>query len=590
MRSKYLSIIAALFAVTFASCDFLEKEPSDRLANDEFYQSESDLAALTGGLYNTTWFDFNKHFYHAIGDGLSNNLWGPYDSYLAPVNTLSEISSSGAVDEGWNSFYQTVNQCNTIVKNISDPDLCSSNITESTKKKYIAEARFMRGLAYWYLASCWGDVPIIEDNAKMILSPLAQKVKQEEVFLYALTDMEYAACYLPKTQANSGRVTRYSALGMLSRMYLVYSGFIESKNQKDNTYTQGQRDETYLRYAWQAADYVIGNSGLSLETNYKDLFLTSNNNNQESLFALQWVNGVYDGATSNTHQSWLGYSTGIVAGQVAEGSDIYASADMITSYESNDIRRHSTWFTYRDYYEEINKVNGGLTYDRTTEVNEMPDRCNVKKGIVGTYEDNGVSYENNSGLNTYMLRLAEVYLNFCDAAMGNNEVVNKAIKPNACYNDPITVLNKIYSRARSGATITSMSKTNLLRERRLEFALEGRYWFDLLAWSYYDRSNVINYILGDQKRTYEYTYNTTNNIYSTSGSTIGVVGVTAENFSFLLPYPSSEVTQDPYLSGDAISYSGLDALKKEDKAYRAALQTAYNEYLTDNGITTEYNE
>jgi hypothetical protein len=580
MKFKYIPVFVALFAVSFASCDFLEKEPSDRLVDEEFYKDEADLAALTGGLYNTAWFDFNRHFYHSVGDGFANNLWGPYDKYLAPFNNISDISSSGAVDEGWNSLYNVVNQASMMVKKINE--YSASSIPDEVKNRYIGEARFMRGLAYWYLASCWGDVPIIEDNASIIMTPLVPKIKQEDVFKYAIADMEYAACTLPRTQNNAGRVTRYSALGMLSRFFLVYSGYKAAHDEQDPaTYNQKYRDATYLNYAKMCAFAVIKISGLSLQQNYKDLFTTDNNNNSESLFALQWVPGVYAYGTSNTHQNWLGYSTAIVAGQVAEGSDIYASADMIKSYSNDDLRLHSTWFNYKDTYSEICKIYGGLTFDRTQNLSDMIYRANAKKGIVGSYEDNGVSYENNSGLNTYMLRLAEVYLNYAEASLANTTDVLTSRTDNGIHDTkvkktPLDFFNEVYSRAHNGEKLTSVDMTTLLRERRLEFALEGRYWYDLLAWSYYDRSNTINYILGDQNRTYQYYYRTQEMRYEIDKTkTIGVVGVTSDNFNFLLPYPESEVTQNPYLSGDAISYPEIKTLEKQIASYESLLLNYY---------------
>ena len=47
-------------------------------------------------------------------------------------------------------------------------------------------------------------------------------------------------------------------------------------------------------------------------------------------------------------------------------------------------------------------------------------KCNVKKHVIGKLDDNGQSYQQSSGVNTYMMRLAEVYLNYTEAAMGNS--------------------------------------------------------------------------------------------------------------------------------------------------------------------------
>ena len=165
---------------------------------------------------------------------------------------------------------------------------------------------------------------------------------------------------------------------------------------------------------------------------------------------------------------------------------------MIKSYSNDDLRLHSTWFNYKDTYSEICKIYGGLTFDRTQNLSDMIYRANAKKGIVGSYEDNGVSYENNSGLNTYMLRLAEVYLNYAEASLANTTDVLTSRTDNGIHDTkikktPLDFFNEVYSRAHNGEKLTSVDMTTLLRERRLEFALEGRYWYDLLAWSYYDR-------------------------------------------------------------------------------------------------------
>jgi hypothetical protein len=89
---------------------------------------------------------------------------------------------------------------------------------------------------------------------------------------------------------------------------------------------------------------------------------------------------------------------------------------MMSEYEREDsLRRKATFMAYGDVYPEINKANGGYLYEKAT------DRCNVKKGVVGSTKDtDGKSSRMNSALNTYMIRLAEVYLNYAEAILGNN--------------------------------------------------------------------------------------------------------------------------------------------------------------------------
>ena len=91
------------------------------------------------------------------------------------------------------------------------------------------------------------------------------------------------------------------------------------------------------------------------------------------------------------------------------GNATYASYDIIRTYDPAETdRRHYTVTTYGEFYPEFNKKNGGYTVG-VTEVddNAYKKRCHVKKHVLGKFDDNGVSYKQSSGVNTYMMRLAE---------------------------------------------------------------------------------------------------------------------------------------------------------------------------------------
>lgn len=85
---------------------------------------------------------------------------------------------------------------------------------------------------------------------------------------FAIRDLEFAAKYLPKVQSNQGRVTQYSAYGMLSRLYLSMAG-LTTEGAYDGTnaatdFNRGTRNPYYLDLARKAALKVIEESGMSL--------------------------------------------------------------------------------------------------------------------------------------------------------------------------------------------------------------------------------------------------------------------------------------------------------------------------------------
>ena len=532
--NKILSALVLAGSLTLTACDesFLEVSPNDRVTLDNFFQSENDLRAATAGLYNKVWFDFNDKFYYALGDGRSNNLYAPYSDYIYPFTDLTETSLTGPLVSAWQAFYNVVGQANNTINNIQQN---SKNVTEEQKNVAIAEARFMRGTAYWYLASLWGNVILIEDNSVLVNKPIVNTNPRNQVFEFAMRDLEFAAKHLPATVGQAGRLTKWSAFAMLSRVYLHVSGISDNPNS-------GLRNETYLGLARQAAEKVIEESGLSLVGNYADLFKVENNNNKESLFALQWVpNGDY--GVTNTHQAYFANGSEITGDDAAWGYYTFASYDMMSEYEREDsLRRKATFMAYGDVYPEINKANGGYLYEKAT------DRCNVKKGVVGSTKDtDGKSSRMNSALNTYMIRLAEVYLNYAEAILGNNASTTDA--------KALQYFNMVRARAKVPAR-TTLDYQAIRHERRVEFAMEGLYWYDLLSRSYYKQQEVLNYIeLQDRAHNGSYTYDKNAHTLEKSEETTTrpVNPATAERL--LLPYPESEMVQNPLLKMAPVNYT-----------------------------------
>lgn len=532
MKTKniFYSVLMIALPFVWTSCsDHLEVEPNDQITKENFYKSEADFQAATGPLYNKVWFDFNDKFYYGLGDGRANNLYAPYSDYIYPFTDLSETGLTGPLVSAWSSLYNVVQQSNNVIIGISD-----SEVSATVKNKYIAEARFMRGTAYWYLASLWGDVIITTDPRELVKNPIVNKNPVKDVYEFAIRDLEYAAKYLPETAGQAGRLTKYSAYGMLSRVYLSFSGLGDNPNS-------GTRKQEYLNLAKKAAEKVITTGPYKLLANYDDLFKIDNNNNTESMFALQWVpNGDY--GVTNTQQAYFALGSDITGDDTGWGYWTRASYNVLQEYESADKRRKATWMADNDVYPEINKANGGYTVDHTN------DFLTVKKGVVGSTKDNAKTSRMNSGLNTYMLRLGEVYLNYAEAALGNSATTSDA--------QAVAAINELRLRAGLNPK-TTLSYADIIHERRVELCMEGQYWYDLVRRAYYKQQEVINYVTGQNRGTivpilYDNTINkvTIDATGSNSTRSIGVIDATI----FVLPYPESELVQNPLLRENPVPY------------------------------------
>ena len=543
MKTKkiFFPIILSIVLSLNACSDFLKTEPSNYIVASAL--TTDNLSQLCTPLYNRVWFDFNDKFNFGLGDGYAYNLNAPYSDYIYPFSDLAVTGITLPLGSAWTSFYTVAGRSTGVVATVN-----ASSADQDSKNQYIAEARFMRGVAYWYLASLWGNVIIIENEQALLAKPLVSPNPKKDVYEYAIRDLEFAAKYLPETAA-TGRVTRYSAFGMLSRLYLDYSGFVAS-NYGENP-NCGTRDANYLDLAKKASEKVISNGAYKLMDNYADLFMFQNNNNSESLFAFQWapnLNSSTGYGLINTQQAYFAFSS-LVTGDDAAwgGGGTGCPYDMIKEYELNDtIRRKATWMGNGDYYPEINK-NEGLTYNADVK-NDAPRWLSVKKGVTGSSKDKeGIGGRMNSALNNYVIRLAEVYLNYAEAILGNNASTTDA--------NALRYFNAVRMRAGMPAK-TSISWEDLRHERRIEFCMEGRYWYDLVARAYYHQQEIINYLNGQNRGVVPpYLFDAPNYLRIDPDRTAGTRAVgQATSATFKLPYPESELLQNSKLGGSTVPF------------------------------------
>lgn len=539
-----------------SSCadDFLDQENSYQLSQENYFDSDAAVQSSTSALYNYVWYDFNDKFYYGMGDGRANNITAQYSDYIYPYTNFTDNSLSQGLTQAWGSLYSVVSQSNNTINNIKTK--CTSNVSESAKVKAMAEARFMRGLAYWYIGTLWGCGIIYENVADMVDNYVVPAQPRADVIEFAIRDMEYAAKNLPTTQGDKGRITKYAAFGMLSRLYLSMAGLTTS-GPYDGTnvatdFNRGSRNEYYLDLAKKAALKVIKESDAKLLDSYAELWGASTiNNNSESLFQLQFIAGDGVGGAGQSMTRFLAWST-MVADTNAWGGATYCSYDLWEEFKEyfdenlgtvvdDAIRRHNSVASYGESYPELSAdASDPYVYGVTESAGS--EGANIKKYVIGTKKVNGFSTVNNSGINSYMLRLAEVYLNYVEAVLGNAESTTDA--------DAIKYFNMIRRRA-GVAEKTKLTYEDLRHENRVEFAFEGLYWYQLVRRSYYKQQEVVNYV-NNQNRNASY-YESSTHTYELSDTYVapgaGVATATAK--SLTLPMADTDQTKNPYLKTDA---------------------------------------
>jgi hypothetical protein len=555
-RINYLiAIISAIMALAGCKKDFLDQPPASSVTANTFYKTDDQLLAGTSLLYSKVWFDYNDKAMYNLGDfrgGSAFSAWNDRGNVM--FNTTGDNGENGA---SWRAFFNVVAQSNLTIYNINS--FSGDGVSARIKKITIAEARYMRALAYRFLVMNWGPVPVIENNIDQLFDTSITRNTVPSVWRFITREMRAAAEDLPLTPVQEGRLTKWSAEAMLARFYLTRAG-VESNG--------GVRKQEFLDSAKYYAARVISNSGRRLLDKYEDLFKYPYDNNSESLFELQWVfSGPSVWGTNNSMPEYLAFSPDISFG--GWGGDKGCTWWLLSQYDgfsakgtdtlkgrSLDQRLHATFMAPGFFYPEITKVSDKtkLIYNPGgTDANFLA----VKKYVIGSPIDlAGVATQQHYPNDTYMMRLAEMYLIYVEAVIGNG----------GSTSDPAAIeyFNKVHTRAglppyeATGPNSTGpLTLDMLFSERFKEFAMEGMSWYDLVSLHYWDAAKAFS-ILNSQDRGLFFA--TADDITNPTVWTFAKTSwfsertITANEGNFLLPIPNAELSQAPNLTKPPVDY------------------------------------
>ena len=560
MKIKTVLIIGLLLTILIIQegCkkEFLNRPPIDQPTAPTFYKSDEEILAGTGPLYNASWHPYNGTPLQYIGDVMGGNSLSDNYAGRGAFLTFTVPSTDGSLGSSYSAFWSVISNANIVAYNIKN---AAPGASTAGKNAGLAECRFMRAAAYYYLALNFGAVPIIYDNTSQIGDTTIRRNNLDDVWKFMILDLTWAKDNLPTVPAQNGRISKWTAEGMLARAYLIRSGLNQSG---------GGRNQSDLDSAKFYAGDVCNNSGLELWPNYYELFtskyFSGNNNNPEALFGLQWVpSGNY--FVQNGMQSNLAYDSKITQTGDGWGGSFGASPSLMKYYmdpanKADSIRRRATFFMPNDDYPDINQANGGWHVDTTLFNNARiynpgepgngygNDRAYVKKYVIGSPADNGgLGGQQNENINTYMFRLAEVYLIYANAILGNNPSTSDA--------EALKFFNKVRTRA-GVATKTSITYDDIFLEKKIEFAFEGHTWYDWKEWYYFNPTAAKNYYNAQNRGTYNISYNNGSPFVTYFGANglPGEVHYTITDATADLQYPESEILSAPNLTLDPVPF------------------------------------
>jgi starch-binding outer membrane protein, SusD/RagB family len=546
--------IATVLLTGFSSCeDFLNRPTEDSYTIDGFYQTDEQCFQSVDPIYNSPWYDFQRGFVK-IGDVLAGNLYystdNDYQSFVLKASD-SDIANASA------SLWSVNAYCNGIVENIDTKT--GPDVTTVTKNTVKGEALTWKAMAYFYLVRCFGAVPIIHDNAAVIANNSynsVYKAPEADVYTYIIKTLEKAIALLPES-SDPGRIDKYSAYGLLAKVYLTKSGLGHSDT--------GLRNTDDLAKAAEYAGYVIEKSGRVLMPVYSDIFRLQNNFSDESLIAWHWTVGA-QWTSQNTLQSDLGLNNfsefadtwGTWVGLTVDLERAFGEDASSLTRNNNDDRRKATMMMQGDKYEYFWQDKGGFTYDWTLAATQgvtygSATGSNCVKNIVGDNYD----HELGSGmgmarmataLSTHLLRLADVYLIYAEAVLGDQASTSDA--------KALSAFNAVRGRSvRNYVNKTAITFDEVFQERRLELAGEGDNWYDFVRLSYYKPTDATAR-LAAQERGYwnnlEAWYK--GELADASTVTVSSWKVNASDIEFYIPFPDTDLAMNKHLSEDPVAF------------------------------------
>ncbi len=377
-------------------------------------------------------------------------------SSVAEMENFPVTSSNSRCNSLWTGYYGLINKCNSAIINIDT--LQSIAASEEIKVQSKAEARFLRGYAYFMLVRLFGNVPKIDTiYANVTEQPIVQQSTAADIYAFIEEDLRFAAQYLPDSWDAKfvGRATRGAANGTLAKVCLTQKKWAQ---------------------AAAAAEAVMNSGQYNLSVDYAKIFSEEGENSRESVFEVQ-ATATSSIPTSNGIQyASLQGVRGTGSWDLGWGWNV-PSELLNAAYETGDPRKGRTIL-----YASTTSLQNTTLYGEVMPVypSQVPNPRYNHKVLSNPQLRNTIS-RGSWWMNVRILRYADVVLMYAEA---QNELGQSA--------PALTALNSVRARARRGAaagvlpdvnTVDQSALRNAIRhERRIELAMEHERFFDIVRW------------------------------------------------------------------------------------------------------------
>jgi hypothetical protein len=517
-KLNYIIITIVLFTVSCKK-DFLDKRPQAELTTEQLTSIDGVEGLLTGaysllnGNVNGTWGNYaSGPSQWLLGEVTSDDAHkGSNDGDQPNMNLIQTHQPTSTNDNLavlWDRYFEGIARCNNTLRALTALQASSGlKFSDARATEIQAEARLLRAHYNFFLVRVFKNVPLITEETT---EPAVDNTG--DIYPAIVSDLTFAVANLgvANSKGQVGRVNKIVAEAYLGKVYLYQKKFAE---------------------ALPLFTDVIASRPALATLSYKDNFDITKENGPESIFAVQHaVGGDGTGGDNGNVGDMLNYPYGGSAKTTCCGF-YQPSVDLANSFKVNAAGLPFLDNSYRQnpYTSDLGlstAAKASYQLDRSLTIDPRMDYTLGRRGV--PYRDWGimqgdswirevasggpfVTYKNSiefsqfatgtapgatniNGLNVNIIRLADVYLMAaeCDVELGN-------------LTGALTLVNSVRARAATLPAATEKvvdgapaanyvvkqypsfpsqdyARTAVRFERRLELAMEGHRFYDLVRW------------------------------------------------------------------------------------------------------------
>ena len=514
MRTIYQNIkVACLAMVSLLATSCLDLDPKDSLGDNMVWNKASNFELFANQFYGWT-----RDFYSGTGyqNGLSDGVHSDYRSDLTCASSINSYSQGTntipATDGNYTTLYTRIYYTNLLLQKA---EAFGDQTSIATPK---GEALFFRAYLYFELVQIYGNAILVTEPIDINSERLyAKQNDRGEVIDQCIKDLEEAAKLLPTQPAEEGRVCKYAAWALLSRVAL-YEGTWQKFHTGNGQNTE--RSSALLNRAKTAAQEVMEHSNNAYSLFYNEALQNAQDKDNQSyryMFILEdaaqcnpanlnkSANKEY--ILSHRHRATdkMGINlTHAMAGNVCyvtrkmanmylcsdglpvDKSPLFKGYDTSTSeFQNRDARMNNTLlFDGEKFWDNDTKNGSRLTWNdndynncRTANTRANSGYLTQKWAVERVVDD---YYES---VDYPVIRYAEVLLNFCEAIYEMNDRISDSDLDKSLNLVRRRVNPNMPKLSNSFVEANSLSmRDEIRRERTVELFLEGFRIDDLKRW------------------------------------------------------------------------------------------------------------